>query len=83
MPKDDGWVEHRIFVTKTLERLEQISSDHEQRDETRHLELLDRIAGIQSDLASLNVKASIWGLLGGAIPAIIVLVIMYLETHTK
>jgi len=83
MPSADSWDEHRIFVTRTLERLEQISSDHEEKDEARHIELLNRISTLQSEITSLNVRAGVWGLLGGALPALVVLIVMYIEGHSK
>lgn len=66
-PNDDGWTEWSRYVLKELERLskayEGIRAD---------------VMLIRTELATLKVRAGIWGAIGAAIPIAIVLLIQTL-----
>jgi len=71
MAKDNGngWDEHRKFVVETLER-------HEQRlNDIHDLQRQTLVA-----IATLKVKAGVWGALAGAIP-VLILIAIYLFTR--
>ncbi len=63
-----GWGEYQRLVLSELGRL---NDNMEERDKV--------IQGIQVQLATLQVKAGVWGLIGGAIPVVITIAI-YLIT---
>lgn len=41
-------------------------------------EVHEKIAGVRVDIATLKVKASVWGLLGGLIPVLITIAIYFI-----
>ena len=67
MSADNGWDEHRLLVTKTLERLEGLGLTHEANNQVRFAEMDERLSAIRSDISALKVRAGVWGLLGGGI----------------
>lgn len=72
MPPDKGpgtWSQWSQHVIKELERLNETLERLE--------ELLNKT---RTEVAVLKVKASIWGLLGGAIPAAVTLAIIWFKT---
>jgi hypothetical protein len=64
----NGWSEWSKYVLKELERL---NTCYEKLDSH-----LDKIA---TDIATLKVKASIWGAIGGIVPVAIILAWMLLK----
>jgi hypothetical protein len=65
LKKNNGWIENKKWVNKTLE-------EHG----TLLKEISEKIGGIKEDIAGLKVKSGIWGLIGGAIPVGITMTIM-------
>ncbi len=63
MPNDNGWTEWSKHVLAELKRLNGC---------------VEKIEKVQQDIlvemSALKVKSGVWGLLGGAIPAVIVLI---------
>ena len=63
-PNGNGWPEYRKFVIAELERQSDCDAT-----------MLGMLGQIRTDIATLKVKAGIWGLAGGAIPLLIMIVI--------
>ena len=68
MAEDNGWSKYEKMVIDKLD-------DHD--DKFSGIE--DKLTQIQVDIATLKVKAGVWGGIGGLIPAIIAIVVSY--TH--
>ena len=66
MADDNGWSKYEKMVIEKLD-------DHD--DKFNGIE--DKLTQIQVDIATLKVKAGIWGGIGGLIPAIIAIVMFY------
>lgn len=64
-----GWAEYQRLVLSELERL---NDNMEERDKVTQK--------MQVDIAMLQVKAGVWGLIGGVIP-VIVLIVVHLITR--
>jgi|TARA_B100001964_G_scaffold244671_1_gene327223 hypothetical protein len=62
----DGWSKYEKMVIEKLD-------DHD----TKFSHIEDKLTQIQVDIATLKVKAGIWGGIGGMIPAIIAIVLFY------
>ena len=83
----DGWNEWSRHVLAELERLDALHTnnvnalygriDEYQRRHSRDL------TDIKVEIAALKVKAGVWGLIGGLIPIIITLGIMFIEFGLK
>jgi len=70
MDDHDEWRENRKLVLKSIEDL------------WRCLEEAERgLAAARIDIATLKVKAGLWGLLGGALAAALAVVARYLEAR--
>jgi hypothetical protein len=67
-PNTNGWSEWSRYVLKELERLNNCYEG-----------LHKDVGEIKTEIATLKVKASIWGLAGGLIPAVIVLIYYIIE----
>ena len=63
---NDGWSKYEKMVIEKLD-------DHDAK--FSHIE--DKLTQIQVDIATLKVKAGVWGGIGGVIPAIIAIVLFY------
>jgi len=63
---NDGWSKYEKMVIDKLD-------DHDAK--FSHIE--DKLTQIQVDIATLKVKAGVWGGIGGMIPAIIAIVLFY------
>jgi len=63
---NDGWSKYEKMVIEKLD-------DHDAK--FSHIE--DKLTQIQVDIATLKVKAGVWGGIGGMIPAIIAIVLFY------
>ena len=66
MADDNGWSKYEKMVIEKLD-------DHD--DKFSGIE--DKLTQIQVDIATLKVKAGVWGGIGGLIPAIIAIVMFY------
>ena len=66
MAEDNGWSKYEKMVIDKLD-------DHD--DKFNGIE--DKLTQIQVDIATLKVKAGIWGGIGGLIPAVIAIVMFY------
>ena len=66
MAENNGWSQYEKMVIDKLD-------DHD--DKFNGIE--DKLTQIQVDIATLKVKAGVWGGIGGLIPAIIAIVMFY------
>ena len=66
MAEDNGWSKYEKMVIEKLD-------DHD--DKFNGIE--DKLTQIQVDIATLKVKAGVWGGIGGLIPAVIAKVMFY------
>ena len=66
MADDNGWSKYEKMVIEKLD-------DHD--DKFNGIE--NKLTQIQVDIATLKVKAGVWGGIGGLIPAIIAIVMFY------
>ena len=66
MAEDNGWSKYEKMVIDKLD-------DHD--DKFSGIE--DKLTQIQVDIATLKVKAGVWGGFGGLIPAVIAIVMFY------
>ena len=66
MAEDNGWSKYEKMVIDKLD-------DHD--DKFSGIE--DKLTQIQVDIATLKVKAGVWGGIGGLIPEIIAIVMFY------
>ena len=66
MAEDNGWSKYEKMVIDKLDDLDDKFSGIE-----------DKLTQIQVDIATLKVKAGVWGGIGGLIPAIIAIVMFY------
>lgn len=65
---EDGWDQWAIYVLKELERL------------NAHYEALRKEVGkIHTEVATLKVKAGLWGAIGAAIPVLLMLAIQLMQ----
>ena len=66
----DGWDQWAVYVIKKLERLDE------------HYEALRKEVGkIHTEIATLKVKAGLWGAIGAAVPVLLMLAIQLLLTR--
>ena len=66
MADDNGWSKYEKMVIEKLD-------DHD--DKFNGIE--DKLTQIQVDIATLKIKAGVWGGIGGLIPAVIAIVMFY------
>ena len=66
MAEDNGWSKYEKMVIAKLD-------DHD--DKFNGIE--SKLTQIQVDIATLKVKAGVWGGIGGLIPAVIAIVMFY------
>ena len=66
MAEDNGWSKYEKMVIEKLD-------DHD--DKFNGIE--NKLTQIQVDIATLKVKAGVWGGIGGLIPAVIAIVMFY------
>lgn len=69
MAEDNGWSRYEKMVMEKLD-------DHD--DKFNGIE--NKLTQIQVDIATLKVKAGVWGGIGGLIPVIIAIVMFYATT---
>ena len=46
-------------------------------------EIIDMQSKMREELAALKVQSGLWGLVGGAIPAVVTVILVYLSTHSR
>lgn len=69
------WDEHRMLVLSELQRLRESN-----KSVTCKLESISTsISALSVDVAKIQVKASIWGLIGGMIPIVVAMAMMWLK----
>ncbi len=66
MAEDNGWSKYEKMVIDKLD-------DHDQKFNG----IESKLTQIQVDIATLKVKAGVWGGIGGLIPAVIAIVMFY------
>ena len=72
--ENDTWKEWSKHVLAELKRLSDKSDQLDRK-------LDDRLTQLAVEIAKLKVKASVWGMLGGALPVLIGLLVWLLETR--
>lgn len=77
--KDNGWEEYKRLVMSSLLRLERMQDKHDKDDETRFCEVNKTLVAIRQDIATLKVKAGIWGFAAGSLPSLITILYIYVE----
>lgn len=75
----NGWNEWSKHVLAELERLNVCYEQLNEKFDKKIGEVYDRINQLHTEVAMLKVKSGIWGLLAGAIPVAIALIIYYLR----
>lgn len=76
----NGWTEWSKFVLKELERLNECYEQLRIDMTGSFLQIREEIAKVRIEVGMLKVKAGVWGLLGGLIPAIGILLIWLIKT---
>jgi len=75
MPPDgNGWNEWKQHVLAVLDELKSSNESMKDRIDSMHIEVLDRIAEINIEIAGLKVKSGVWGVIGGIIPVAILII---------
>ena len=69
MAEDNGWSKYEKMVIDKLD-------DHD--DKFSGIE--NKLTQIQVDIATLKVKATVWGGIGGLIPVVVAMVMFYVAT---
>lgn len=65
----ESWSNYRRLVMDSLERLEEKQEMHGRA-----------LASLRQDIAGLKVRSGLWGAAAGAIPALVILILLYLES---
>jgi hypothetical protein len=68
-PPGNGWNEWGKHVLRELERLNDCYDD-----------LKTDVSNVRIEIAMLKIKAGVWGLIGGAIPVLITVILYLLQT---
>jgi len=71
-PELNGWTEYRKLVLKELEDLNKGYSD-----------LRKEVGKLREDIATLKVKSGVWGMIGGAIPVAIGIIVWFLKFSAR
>ena len=66
MAENDGWSKYEKMVIEKLD-------DHD----TKFSHIEDKLTQIQVDIATLKVKAGVWGGIAGLVPVVLGLVLFY------
>jgi hypothetical protein len=80
MSDRDGWNEWGKHVLTELQRLNTNIEGMETRHSVHREDVAKELGGLKSEIAVLQVKAGLWGVFGGALP---VVVLLLLETLKK
>jgi hypothetical protein len=73
------WEAQSALVLSELRRLDTQRCGDRARVESQHSEVMRAIAGLQVDVATLRVKAGLWGLVAGTIPVLVAAVVAWLR----
>ena len=74
MPKDDnGWNEHKRLVLESLK-------DCKVQGERTYTELVALRIDFEKFATAMKIKSGIWGLLGGLLPAVGILLVLVLRS---
>ena len=66
--EDDGWKEYQVYILEELKRLSECYN-----------KLDARLIKVGNAIAGLKVKAGVWGLIAGAIPVLIGIILFLLK----
>jgi hypothetical protein len=80
MSDRNGWDEWGQHVLTELQRLNSNIEKMDSRHTAHREDTAKEIGGMKSEIAVLHVKAGLWGVFGGALP---VVVLLLLETLKK
>jgi len=69
----NGWSEYQRLVMAELERLDKAIAANRTHFDTRMDTMNDGLAGIRVEIATLRVKAGVWGAVAGMIPGAVIL----------
>ena len=94
MPKPDEWNEWSRYVLNELERANQTFKEIRIEQTQMRMDFLTGISAVRNDfhastqnleieLATLKVKSGVWGLIGGAIPVAVGLLVWLATTYIK
>lgn len=72
---DDGWIEYRRLVLSELTRLNENILNLGMKVDSLNSQRLESISHLYVAVAMLQVKAGVWGLLGGFVPVILAILI--------
>jgi hypothetical protein len=80
MADNEGWDEYRKLVLAELRRIDD-GFQHERKNRSMSERLVwERMAHLDVEIAALKIKAGIWGLMGGLIPALTALLLQRVGT---
>jgi len=74
-----NWNEWSRYVLAEIQRLDVFCESLLRADADDKADLNAELQAIKIEIAMLNVKSGIWGLIGGLVPVLIVLVLEYLK----
>jgi hypothetical protein len=77
------WKEQRLYLNKTLDRIDSTVQRIEQNQSAKDAEIYNRLNKLQIAEAQLRVKSGAWGLVGSGIAALIAFVWMWISGNTK
>lgn len=75
------WKEQRLYLNKTLDRMDATLQRIEQNQSSKDAEIYNRLNKLQIAEAQLKVKSGAWGLVGSVIAAFIGMIWMWLSNH--
>ena len=81
--EDCDWKEQRLYLNKTLERIDATLQRIESRQSETDTEIYNRLNKLQIAEAQLRVKSGAWGLVGSGIAALIAFVWMWLSDKMR
>ena len=68
-----GWNEYQKLVMSELERLDRSIKGNSKGNDDAHDKITKQLQEIRIDITKLQMKAGVWGLMGGLIPTISVI----------
>lgn len=75
------WDSSRERVNADLKRLSAQQEKYEQAANERHIELLEKVAGVRVDIAGLKGRAAVWGAVTAAIVSGLIGTAFYAMRH--
>jgi hypothetical protein len=81
--EDCDWKEQRLYLNKTLERIDATLQRIESRQSETDAEIYNRLNKLQIAEAQLRVKSGAWGLVGSGFAALIGFVWMWLSDKMR